>query len=75
MSEPVLNAIANATELVVRFGNHVVLDRATPRPLRANASRRRQAHFDLWLDGWQQINTIPTRLTAALGVFLRLQIP
>ncbi|MGI8481087.1 MAG: ABC-F family ATP-binding cassette domain-containing protein [Chthoniobacterales bacterium] len=29
MSEPVLNAIASATELVVRFGNQVVLDRAT----------------------------------------------
>src|SRR4051812_15110322 len=29
MSEPVLNAIASASELVVRFGNQVVLDRAT----------------------------------------------
>jgi len=29
MSEPVLNAIASATELVVRFGNQVVLDRAS----------------------------------------------
>jgi ABC transport system ATP-binding/permease protein len=29
MSEPVLNAVASATELVVRFGNQVVLDRAT----------------------------------------------
>jgi ABC transport system ATP-binding/permease protein len=29
MSEPVLNAIASATELVVRFGNQAVLDRAT----------------------------------------------
>src|SRR4051812_12266340 len=29
MSEPVLNSIASASELVVRFGNQVVLDRAT----------------------------------------------
>ena len=29
MSEPVLNAIASATELVVRFGNQAVLDHAT----------------------------------------------
>jgi ABC transport system ATP-binding/permease protein len=29
MSEPVRNAIASATELVVRFGNQAVLDRAT----------------------------------------------
>lgn len=29
MSEPVLNAIASASELVVRFGNQVVLDKAT----------------------------------------------
>src|SRR3954451_20994909 len=29
MSEPVVNAIASANELVVRFGNQVVLDRAT----------------------------------------------
>ena len=29
MSEPVLNAIASATELVVRFGNQTVLDHAT----------------------------------------------
>src|SRR5256884_7965639 len=29
MSEPVLSAIASASELVVRFGNQVVLDRAT----------------------------------------------
>src|SRR3954462_5520254 len=29
MSEPVSNAIASATELVVRFGNQIVLDRAT----------------------------------------------
>ncbi len=29
MSEPVIHAIASATELVVRFGNQVVLDRAT----------------------------------------------
>jgi ATP-binding cassette subfamily F protein uup len=29
MSEPALSAIASATELVVRFGNQVVLDRAT----------------------------------------------
>jgi len=29
MSEPVLNAIASATELVVRFGNQAVLDKAT----------------------------------------------
>ena len=29
MSEPVLTAIASATELVVRFGNQVVLDRAS----------------------------------------------
>ena len=29
MSEPVLNAIASATELVVRFGNQAVLDRAS----------------------------------------------
>jgi ATP-binding cassette subfamily F protein uup len=29
MSEPVLNAISSATELVVRFGNQVVLDRAS----------------------------------------------
>src|SRR3954453_10696432 len=29
MSEPVLNAIASASELGVRFGNQVVLDRAT----------------------------------------------
>jgi ABC transport system ATP-binding/permease protein len=29
MSEPVLNAVASATELVVRFGNQVVLDGAT----------------------------------------------
>jgi ABC transport system ATP-binding/permease protein len=29
MSEPVLNAIASATELVVRFGNQIVLDHAT----------------------------------------------
>ena len=29
MSEPVLSAIASATELVVRFGNQAVLDRAT----------------------------------------------
>ena len=29
MSEPVLNAIASATELIVRFGNQAVLDRAT----------------------------------------------
>lgn len=75
MSEPVPNAIASATELVARFGNHLVLDRAMPRSLRANASRRQQAHFDLWLDGWQQIRTIATRLSAALGVFLRPQIP
>src|SRR3954451_23834879 len=29
MSEPVLNAIASASELVVRFGNQAVLDHAT----------------------------------------------
>jgi ATP-binding cassette subfamily F protein uup len=29
MSEPVLNAIASASELVIRFGNQAVLDRAT----------------------------------------------
>ena len=29
MSEPVLNSIASASELVVRFGNQVVLDHAT----------------------------------------------
>src|SRR6478735_6348247 len=29
MSEPILNSIASASELVVRFGNQVVLDRAT----------------------------------------------
>ncbi len=29
MSEPIQNAIASATELVVRFGNQAVLDRAT----------------------------------------------
>ena len=29
MSEPVLNAIASATDLVVRFGNQAVLDRAS----------------------------------------------
>jgi ATPase subunit of ABC transporter with duplicated ATPase domains len=29
MSEPVLNSIASASELVVRFGNQVVLDQAT----------------------------------------------
>ena len=29
MSEPVLNSVASASELVVRFGNQVVLDRAT----------------------------------------------
>src|SRR5437762_3035117 len=29
MSEPVLNSIASASDLVVRFGNQVVLDRAT----------------------------------------------
>ena len=29
MSEPVPNTIASATELVVRFGNHVVLDQAS----------------------------------------------
>src|SRR3954464_12148718 len=29
MSEPVLNSIASASELIVRFGNQVVLDRAT----------------------------------------------
>ena len=29
MSEPVPNAIASATELVVRFGNQAVLDHAT----------------------------------------------
>src|SRR5438045_2126368 len=29
MSEPVLNSVANANELVVRLGNQVVLDRAT----------------------------------------------
>src|SRR3954447_22330749 len=29
MSEPVLNAMASASELVVRFGNQAVLDRAT----------------------------------------------
>ena len=29
MSEPVLNAVASATNLVVRFGNQVVLDHAT----------------------------------------------
>jgi ATP-binding cassette subfamily F protein uup len=29
MSEPVLNSIASASELVVRFGNQVVLDKAT----------------------------------------------
>src|SRR6187401_943664 len=29
MSEPVLNSIASASELVVRFGNEVVLDRAS----------------------------------------------
>src|SRR5213080_2249370 len=29
MSEPVPNAIVSASELVVRFGNHAVLDRAT----------------------------------------------
>lgn len=29
VSEPVLNSIASASELVVRFGNQVVLDRAT----------------------------------------------
>jgi len=29
MSEPILNAIASASELVVRFGNQAVLDRAT----------------------------------------------
>src|SRR5215212_11704675 len=29
MSEPVLNSVASASELVVRFGNQVVLNRAT----------------------------------------------
>jgi ATP-binding cassette subfamily F protein uup len=29
MSEPVLNSVASASELVVRFGNQVVLDKAT----------------------------------------------
>jgi ATP-binding cassette subfamily F protein uup len=29
MSEPVLNSVASASELIVRFGNQVVLDRAT----------------------------------------------
>src|SRR5438270_4608090 len=29
MSDPVLNSVASASELVVRFGNQVVLDRAT----------------------------------------------
>src|SRR2546421_3830308 len=29
MSEPVLNSIASASDLVVRFGNQVVLNRAT----------------------------------------------
>ena len=29
MSEPVLNSMASATELVVRFGNQAVLDHAT----------------------------------------------
>src|SRR3954464_1393421 len=29
MSDPVLNSIASASELVVRFGNQVVLDSAT----------------------------------------------
>src|SRR5438045_3282753 len=29
MAEPIVNSIASATELVVRFGNQKVLDRAT----------------------------------------------
>src|SRR5256714_15194017 len=29
MSEPVLNSIASASDLIVRFGNQIVLDRAT----------------------------------------------
>src|SRR6188472_1688027 len=29
MSEPVLNSIASASELIVRFGNQAVLDKAT----------------------------------------------
>src|SRR4051795_3421327 len=29
MSEPILNSVASASELVVRFGNQVVLDKAT----------------------------------------------
>ena len=48
MSEPVLNSVASASELVVRFGNQVVLDREARTLAWPNGADFDPATLDEW---------------------------